>query len=149
MLVSSVGVLLSYNGGETWMDPMPGPITYRASRAFFGAFPTVALDENNFYKIANRGIARSTDGGVTWHPFMTGMVNSHVPSLVIVENVLYALTPTEMLKSADGGESWEAIGLNAKENTSFEGAKAKVTTANGVLYASNSERDGVHALSPL
>ena len=143
MLVSSVGVLLSYNGGETWMDPMPGPITSRASRAFFGAFPTVALDENNFYKIANRGIARSTDGGVTWHPFMTGMVNSHVPSLVIVENVLYALTPTEMLKSADGGESWEAIGLNAKENTSFEGAKAKVTTANGVLYASNSERDGV------
>ena len=143
MLVSSVGVLLSYNGGETWMDPMPGPITYRAFRAFFGAFPTVALDENNFYKIANRGIARSTDGGATWHPFMAGMVNSHVPSLVNIENVLYALTPTQMLKSADGGESWEAIGLNAKENTSFEGAKAKVATANGVLYASTSERDGV------
>jgi RNA polymerase sigma factor (sigma-70 family) len=144
MLVSSVGVLLSYNGGETWMDPMPGPITSRASRAFFGAFPTVALDENNFYKIANRGIARSTDGGVTWHPFMTGMVNSHVPSLVIVENVLYALTPIEMLKSVDGGESWGSVGLiSANDIVYLKGMQTKVATANGVLYASNSERDGV------
>ena len=140
MLVGSSGVLRSHNGGETWMDPMPGPHTFRA---FFGAFTTVALDENNFYKIANRGIVRSTDGGATWHPFMAGLVSSHVPSLVTIENVLYALTPTQMLKSADGGESWEAIGLNAKENTSFEGAKAKVATANGVLYASTSAREGV------
>ena len=140
MLVGSSGILLSYNGGETWMDPMPGPHTFRA---FFGAFPTVALDENNFYKIANRGIARSTDGGATWQPFMAGMVSSHVPSLVTIENVLYALTPTQMLKSADSGESWEAIGLNAKENTSFQGAKAKVATANGVLYASSTTLDSV------
>ena len=140
MLVGSSGVLLSYNGGETWMDPMPGPHTFRS---FFGAFPTVALDENNFYKIANRGIVRSTDGGATWQPFMAGMINSHVPSLVTIENVLYALTPTQMLKSADDGESWEAIGLNAKENTSFQGANAKVATANGVLYASTSALEGV------
>ena len=140
MLVGSSGVLLSYNGGETWMDPMPGPHTFRA---FFGAFTTVALDENNFYKIANRGIVRSTDGGATWQPFMAGLVSSHVPGLVTIENVLYALTPTQMLKSADGGESWEAIGLNAKENTSFQGVKAKVATANGVLYASTSALEGV------
>ncbi len=140
MLVGSSGVLLSHNGGETWMDPMPGPHTFRS---FFGAFPTVALDENNFYKIANRGIVRSTDGGATWQPFVAGLVNSHVPSLVTIENVLYALTPTQMLKSTDGGESWETIGLNAKENTSFQGAKAKVATANGVLYTSTSALEGV------
>ena len=142
MLMGSGGVLRSYDGGETWIDP-------GGDRSAYGPFPVVALvylvalDESNLYKIANRGIARSTDGGATWHPFMAGMVNSHVPSLVNIENVLYALTPTQMLKSADGGESWEAIGLNAKENTSFEGAKAKVATTNGVLYASNSELDGV------
>ncbi|RKU12965.1 hypothetical protein C6503_16615 [Candidatus Poribacteria bacterium] len=140
MLVGSSGVLRSHNGGETWMDPMPGPHTFRA---FFGAFTTVALDENNFYKIANRGIVRSTDGGTTWQPFMAGLVSSHVPSLVTSESVLYALTPAEMLKSADGGESWEAIGLNAKENTSFQGVKAKVATANGALYVSSSDLDGV------
>ena len=103
MLVGSSGVLLSHNGGETWMDPMPGPHMFSTFRSFFGAFPTVALDENNFYKIANRGIVRSTDGGATWQPFVAGLVNSHVPSLVTIENVLYALTPTQMLKSTDGG----------------------------------------------
>ena len=155
MLVGSSGVLLSYNGGETWMDPMPGPHTFRS---FFGAFPTVALDENNFYKIANRGIVRSTDSGVTWHLFMTGIVNSRVPNLVVFKNVLYALTPTEMLKSTDGGESWESVGLmDANEKTShpflppvlpnlgkgFNPLTTKIATANGVLYLSNSEHDGV------
>ena len=155
MLVGSSGVLLSYNGGETWMDPMPGPHTFRS---FFGAFPTVALDENNFYKIANRGIVRSTDSGVTWHLFMTGIVNSRVPNLVVFKNVLYALTPTEMLKSTDGGESWESVSLmGANEKTShpflppvlpnlgkgFNPLTTKIATANGVLYLSNSEHDGV------
>ena len=155
MLVGSSGVLLSYNGGETWMDPMPDTHTLRS---FFGAHPTVALDENNFYKIANHGIVRSTDSGVTWHLFMTGIVNSGVPNLVVFKNVLYALTPTQMLKSADGGESWESVGLmGANEKTShpflppvlhnlgkgFNALTVKIATANGVLYVSNSEHDGV------
>ena len=136
MLKGSSGVLLSDDGGETWVDPKPGPHT-------FGTFPIVALDENHFYGTDSDGIKRSTDSGATWYPFMTGMVNSHVPSLVRVRNVLYALTPTEMLKSADGGELWESIGLNANENASLKGANVKVAIANGVLYASNSEFDGV------
>ena len=41
MLKGSSGVLLSNDGGETWTDPNPGAHT-------FGAFPVVALDENNF-----------------------------------------------------------------------------------------------------
>ena len=131
MLKGSLGVLLSDDGGETWTDPNPGPHT-------FGAFPVVALDANNFYGIYSNGIRRSTDGGATWSPFTTGIVNSHVLKLVALENVLYALTPDEMLKSADGGESWESISL-IKTN-----AKASLKAANGVLYVSNSDlSDGV------
>ena len=96
VLKGSSGVLISEDGGETWTDPKPGPHT-------FGAFPIVALDENTFYGTDSDGIKRSTDLGATWQPFMTGMVNSYVPSLVTVGNVLYALTSAEMLKSADGG----------------------------------------------
>ena len=136
LLKGSSGVLLSNDGGETWTDPNPGAHT-------FGAFPVVALDENNFYGTYGGGIRRSTDGGVTWSPFMTGMVNSHVTSLATVRNVLYALTPEETLKSTDGGEAWESVGLNTDENAALEGEKAKIVTANGVLYASNSELDGV------
>ncbi|MCY4554285.1 MAG: sigma-70 family RNA polymerase sigma factor [Candidatus Poribacteria bacterium] len=131
MLKGSLGVLLSDDGGETWTDPNPGPHT-------FGAFPIVALDKNTFYGTDRSRIKRSTDGGATWVPFTTGIVNSHISKLVALENLLYALTPDEMLKSADGGESWESISL-IKTN-----AKASLEAANGVLYASNSElTDGV------
>ena len=136
LLKGSSGILLSNDGGETWTDPNPGPHT-------FGAFPIVALDENTFYNTYSSGIRRSTDGGTTWHPFMTGMVNSYVSNLVTLENVLYALTPTEMLKSADSGEIWKAVSLDTDENTSLEREKVKVAIANGGLYVSNSESEGV------
>ncbi len=147
MLMGSGGVLRSDDGGETWIDP-------GGDRSAYGPFPItaavylVALDENTLYRAYHAGIARSTDGGITLHPLMTGMVNSHVPSLVTVNNLLYAITPEETLKSADGGESWESISisLNTNENASLEAETAKVATTNGVLYASNSELDGVTLL---
>ena len=137
MLVGVGGVLVSYDRGETWMDP-------RRDRGVLGAFPVVAVDESNFYITNPSGITRSTNGGVTWHPFMAGMVNSDVPNLITVKNVLYALTSKEMFKSADGGESWKSVGLNANGNVPLKKPSAKVATAGGALYASNSElREGV------
>ena len=136
MVMGPGGMLLSYNSGETWADPGDD------SHAFtFGVSPIVALDKNNFYKSDASGVVRSTDGGVTWHPWSTGLVSSYVPNLVTVKNVLYALTSTEMLKSVDGGESWESAGLGADGSVPLEGAK--IATADGVLYASSGESDGV------
>ena len=137
MLKGSLGVLLSDDGGETWTDPNPGPHT-------FGAFRIVVLDKNTFYGTDHSGIKRSTDGGATWHPFTTGLVNSNVLNLVALENVLYALTPTQMLKSADGGESWESVSLiDTNKKISLETAQVKVATANDAPYVSTSELDGV------
>ena len=138
MVIGPSGTLLSYDGGETWTDPGNNPHAFA-----FGVSPVVALGKNNLYKSDVSGIARSTDGGITWHSFTTGLVNSHVPNLLTVKNVIYAQTPTEMLKSVDGGESWEFVGLGANGNAPLEGAKSKVTAANGVLYASNTGRSGV------
>ena len=137
MVMGSGGALISYDHGKTWVDPGRDRHTSGASRV-------VALDENNFYKTDYHPseIIRSTDGGRSWHPFMSGLVNAHVLNLVTVENVLYALTSTGMLKSIDGGELWEAIFL-VDEDSSLDGTKAKVATADGVLYASNSELTGV------
>ena len=138
--------LRSQDGGETWMT-LGGD-----QNAFSVPASVIALDENNLYT-GVMGIRRSTDGGVTWHPFMNGTVNSNVLNLVVFKNVLYALTPTGMLKSADGGESWESAGLisdneKASHRSRFlaslrKGVTTKVATANGVLYVSNSEPDGV------
>ena len=135
MVMGLGGVLLSYDGGKTWTDP--GDNSHASG---VNVFPVVALDKNNFYKSDVSGVARSTDGGITWHSFMTGLVNSHVPNLVIVKNVLYALTPAEMLKSIDGGESWEPVGLGIDRNAPLEGKK--IAAADGVLYASSSESSG-------
>ena len=138
MVIGPSGTLLSYDGGETWTDPGNNPHAFA-----FGVSPVVALDKNNLYKSDVSGIARSTDGGITWHSFTTGLVNSYVPNLLTVKNAVYALTPTEMLKSTDGGESWEFVGLGVNRNAPLEGAKSKVTAANGGLYASNFERNDV------
>ena len=128
--------LRSQDGGKTWMTPE------RELRKY-SVFPAIALDENNLYG-GGIGIRRSTDGGATWHPFMTGIINSRVRSLVVVKNVLYALTPEEMLKSTDGGEAWESVGsISANEKASLRRMQTKVATANGILYVSNSERDDV------
>ena len=139
--------LRSQDGGETWM-------TLGGDLNRISVSPAIALDENNLYR-GSIGIRRSTDGGVTWHPFMTGIVNSRVPNLFVFKNVLYALTRTKMLKSADGGESWESDGLinaNTKGSASFSTffcvkvlmpLATEFATADGVLYMSNSEPDGV------
>ena len=138
MLVGVGGVLSSYDRGETWINP-------KRDRRVLGASPVVAVDESNFYVTNPSGIIRSTNGGVTWHPFMTGLVNFRVSELVTVKNVLYALTRSEMHKSADGGETWESISLSIDKNDSLDevGVNAKVTTSNGVLYTSNSKFNGV------
>ncbi len=138
--------LHSQDGGETWM-------TLGGDLNRISVSPAIALDESNLYT-SGIGIRRSTDGGVTWHPFMTGIVNSRVPHLFVFKNVVYALTRTKMFKSADGGESWESDGLisaNTKARhpspgflrESLNALARKFATVDGVLYMSNSEHDGV------
>ncbi len=104
ILIGYGGVLRSDDGGETWMDPGKDPHA-------FGPFPTIALDENNFYRAYHGGITRSTDGGLTWHPFMTGIPNSDIQDLKTVKNVLYAATAGNIAKSKNGGKSWETINV--------------------------------------
>lgn len=105
ILIGFGDVWRSDDGGETWMDPGKDPHA-------FGPFPAIALDENNFYRAYHGGITRSTDGGLTWHPFMRGIANSSIENLSTVKNVLYAV-PTEgnIAKSTDSGESWGAVNV--------------------------------------
>ena len=126
MLKGNSGVLLSNDGGETWTDPNPGAHT-------FGAFPVVALDENNFYGTYSDGIRRSIDGGATWHPFMTGMVNSHVPILATIENVLYAVTAGKIVTSKNSGESWEVINVSGGDELLIP----RIETTDTTLYVSS------------
>ena len=124
MLMGVGGVLRSDDGGETWTDP--GGNAY-------AAYATVALDENNLYNTYHAGITRSTDGGITWQPFMIGMVNSHVPSLVAVENVLYAVTAGKIVTSKDGSESWETVNVSGGDGLLIP----RMETMDTTLYVSS------------
>lgn len=121
MVIGPGGTLLSYDEGETWTDPGDDPHAFA-----FGVSPVVALDKNSLYKSDASGVVRSTDGGVTWHPFTTGLVDSYVPGLFAVKKVLYAQTSTEMLKSTDGGESWESLAWVLTEMLHWKERKRKL-----------------------
>ena len=151
LVVMGTRVLLhSSDSGETWVD-----IETDRNSLSQSIFPVVALDESNFYTSDISGIARSTDAGLSWRPFTTGMVNSHVQSLIALESVLYALTSEGIVKSTDLGESWTSIypnlggGIRQKGRLRKKQAApdvlslAKIAKTNGSFYASNSTSDKV------
>ena len=151
LVVMGTRVLLhSSDSGDTWTD-----IEADRNALSQSIFPVVALDENNFYTSDISGIARSMDAGVSWHPFSTGMVNSHVLSLVTVENALCALTPEGVVRSTDLAESWAFVPVDAGGVVVNDGklqkkqavpdllSHAKIAKANGSLYVSNSTADNV------
>ena len=143
-------LLRSDDSGDTWTHVKVGRNALSQS-----IFPVVALDENNFYTSDISGIARSTDAGVSWHPFSAGMINSHVRKLRTLENVIYALTPEGVFKSTDLGESWTFVRVNAGDDVEKKRmlqkkqtapdllSHAKIVKANGSLYVSNSTTDKV------
>ena len=155
LVVMGTRVLLqSSDSGDTWTD-IGKDIDIGENALSQSIFPVVALDENNFYTSDISGIARSTDAGVSWHPFSNGMVNSHVQILIALENTLCALTPEGVVKSTDLGESWTSIAVDVHAIVAKKGklqkkqavpdllSHAKIAKANGSLYVSNSTADNV------
>ena len=143
-------LLHSYDSGDTWTDTRVDRNSLSQS-----IFPVVALDENNFYTSDISGIARSTDAGLAWHPFITGIVNAHVQNLIAFENVLYARTAEGIFKSTDLGESWASVNPNLGGGVRQKGrlrkkqadpdvlSFAKIAKTNGTFYVSNSTSDKV------
>ena len=127
LLISFGGILCSYDAGETWMYLGNDPHA-------FGASPTIALDENNFYRTYYGGITRSTDGGDTWHPFVTGIANFNVQNLSFVKNVLCGVTGGRIIKSKNGGESWETLNVESEGKLLVY---PKIQTSNTTLYLSS------------
>ena len=121
-------------------------------------FPAVTVDEKTFIKASLLGLTRSTDGGISWHPFMNGIVGTQIFNLVGFKNALYTSTVTGVLKSIDGGESWEPLRLDTSELTEQRTEKntpsnllmfARLLVSNGVLYSITTDlakTNGLHVL---
>ena len=135
----------SIDGGKTWTDfGFDRSDLNSAMNSFtLSLFPAVGVDENTFFKVGPLGLIRSTDAGKSWHPFMTGIVGTHIQDLVAFKNALYANTWIGIVKSTDGGESWETLNLNSDELTLQPPATTNFTSllmlpklaiSGGVLY---------------
>lgn len=125
----------SRDGGLTWRDL--GEIPYTPSYT-----PAVAINENTFYT-GKYEIRRTTNGGDSWEPFMSGTIGTGMRSLVAFKNGLYALNKRKIVKSTDGGELWTPVNFgaekNAPHNPDFPYQRLVVT--DGIPYGIFRERE--------
>ncbi len=106
---SDQGVLVSRDGGVRWSvlstDLVPGQVSAIA------VSPT-GVDSMLVFSEKLRGLARSTDRGITWKKVpasFDGMI-LHISFSPKDPLIVYALTHTNSLyKSVDGGEIWKKI----------------------------------------
>ena len=108
LLLLGVAELRSTDGGQTWTD-----LGFDRNLFTLGSFSTVAIDEHTFYNVGTSGVHRTTDGGESWQPFMSGIAGTRIQDLVAFNDRLYMHTGSDVFQSTDGGTSWENVPVNA------------------------------------
>ena len=108
LLLLGVAELRSRDGGQTWTD-----LGFDRNLFTLGGFSTVAIDKNTFYNVSASGVYRTTDGGTSWQPFMSGMAGTRMQDLVAFNDRLYMHTGSDVFQSTDGGTSWKNVPVNA------------------------------------
>ena len=112
LLLLGANELRSRDGGQTW-----APLRRDTDLFTLGDFSTVAIDERTFYNVSTAGIHRTTDGGESWQPFMTGMPGTRMLDLVAFNNRLYMHTGSDVFQSTDGGASWKNVPVKSGGDT--------------------------------
>ena len=128
ILAQTATRFLSRDGGQTWVD-----LGFDMDSFMLSGFPSVAEDENTFYKAGKLGVHRTTDAGESWHLFMTGILGTQVLDLVVLNNKLYAHTGDTLVQSMDGGRSWKTVQIDVVFSHS------RLTVAGNNLYVFSPE----------
>ena len=138
----------SRNGGQSWID-----LGFGMNPSILGTFPSIAVNENTFYKAGMSGIHRTTDGGESWELFMDGIAGTEIQDLVSVNNSLYAHAGGDIVQSTNGGKSWSAVEVDVSKVNSKpvkEGhsrfnfpAESRLTIVDNILYVVTPERDNL------
>ena len=134
----------SSDAGQTWTD-----LGHDMDSFTLSPYPSVAVDENAFYKASYTGVYRTIDAGESWHLFMNGMIGTDILDLFAYNNRLYAHTPNQdLVHSTDGGDAWETVRIDfgaSKKNIPDDGFyhDSKLAIADNVLYAISEEGDNL------
>ena len=116
----------SSNGGASWTQfPRRHPLKYNGVNSIARAGDTV------YVGLGQTGVYRSTDGGQSWIPSSTGIVNSIVEDVAGLNGAVYATDRYNLTRSIDGGISWETIHDGLPGNNSVD----RLVVSDGTLYA--------------
>ena len=143
LLALSYAQSRSTDGGQTWTGLEDDQNFLGRSR-----LPAVMVNERTYYKANFSGIHRTTDGGVSWHIFMNGVMGTAIRDLVAFNNRLYAHTGYEVYQSTDGGVSWKKLWNHGQEAvltipTTRISAASKLIPVDDILYSLSAPGDDV------
>ena len=148
ILVQTFTRFQSKDGGQTWTD-----FGFDRDSIMRSSFPSVAMNENTFYKAGPFGVHRTTDAGESWHLFMDGIVGTGILNLIVLHNRLYAHTSDALVQSTDGGESWKTVRIDVSDVALSPMEKrqphinifshSRLTVARNTLYVISSEKDNL------
>ncbi|MGA9117556.1 MAG: hypothetical protein WB626_12355 [Bacteroidota bacterium] len=109
----SEGIMVSGSGGELWSPARFPPGDQSAARSAVRDIRGSAADPNLFFAALDRaGIARSTDGGASWHLTARDLAASGTVFTCVLPHpldpavVCFGTARGEIYRSASGGESW-------------------------------------------
>ncbi len=152
------GVFKTTDSAGTWVPASSG---LPHPRIFSLAIDPVT--PNNVYAGTSRGLARSTDGGVTWDArilarsdslgFAPAIAVNHVNALAVdrlAPNQVYAGTPTGLFQTSDFGLSWSptafellSSGVSAVAVHPTNSSMVYLGTLSGIYVSTNSAVDVV------
>ena len=109
LLALGANTFRSKDGGNTWTDLG----IYRHS-FMLNSLPAAVVNNGTFYKVGTFGIHRTTNGGESWHIFMSGVLGTTINDLVVFNNRLYSHTGYEVYQSTNEGVTWKKVRIGAE-----------------------------------
>lgn len=134
----------SEDNGITWRD-----LGLSLGSVSMSENAALAFDKDTFYTHGFNGIQRSTDAGESWHPFMEGMVGTHIEQIVSFNDKLYLHSQSGVYQSTDSGESWKIVQIESDKLDFGLHVRPYLTLGGNSLYGITRDKNEKVRLSSL